>query len=310
MLKRNEINKIAKKFGWDYIQAEDAVNDIIDYSSIIDGEEFIRVCINAKDHELRINNTDVFLINNIKGDLVDIICNLLSIDLSFYVLAFYNIYDFLRSNRYEIRGFPASSETSPLFYHSRFLILLKFDSKSDMYVPEYNEVCIPSQLTYNFLDGLIRDRLKLYSSESVYSDNTFQVLKDVLARVGFRAFNIQLFLQIVTDVSYRPRYQPEIKERLKELYEAIPNPTKTRVENKEIRDWFIYVLVEKYKEKGYTQEKSFEIVGKEFHQERNSIHQRYYERKREARDRNLLLKDVINENKLYIPLKEFLTKEA
>jgi len=308
MLKRNEINKIAKKFGWDYIQAEDAVNDIIDYSSIIDCEEFIRVCIKAKDYDLRINNTNFFLINNIKGDLVDIICNLMSIDLSFYVLALYNIYDFLRSNRYEIRGFPASYETSPLFYHSRFLILLKFDSKSDMYVPEDNEGCIPSQLTYNFLDGLIRDRLKLYSSESVYSDNTFQVLKDVLARVGFRAFNIQLFLQIVTDVSYYP-HLPEIKERLKELYEAIPTPTKTRVENKKIRDWFIYVLVEKYKEKGYTQEKSFEIVGKEFYQERNSIHQRYYERKREASARNLLLKDVINENQLYIPLKDFLAKK-
>jgi len=309
-LKRNEINKIAKKFGWDYIQAENAVNEIIDYSSIIDCEEFIRVCINAKDYDLRINNADFFLINSIKGDLVDIICNLMSIDLSFYVLALYNIYDFLQTNDYEIRGFPASYETSPLFYHSRFLILLKFDSKSDMYVPEDNEVCIPSQLTYNFLDGLIRDRLKLYSSETIYSDNTFQVLKDVLARVGFRAFNIRLFLQIVTEVSYWTRYQPEIKERLKELYEAIPNPNKSRIEITKNRNWFLYVLVEKYREQEYKLFEAFQKVGMDFSQTEESIKTRYFERKKEAKIKKLNLEDVIKKYSLYRPLKDFLTKEA
>ncbi len=313
MLKKNEIKKLGSKLGWKVAEVEFAVKVLGESRSIIDYREFLRICIEAKNPRERVEKVEQFLVKTVKGDLADAICKLLYIDPCFKALAFFNAYDLTHGLKRDISRFNIYfTEDKRSFLSWDYELILKIPkgkkpsknratpstpSKPKTYI--LFEVPIKymsfEDLTYKALDLLIRSR-----HHGTVQDMAELMLK-VVSKVGFLAFNISMFRNLVTVYCYNPFYPEQGKETLKKLKDLF-SPSLNRKEMIQKDYWFIYAAVTKLTKRGVGLRQSFRDLGKLLTKTAGTIQSRYFEKKKEAIRRNLSLNDVVDEYGLYVAL--------
>lgn len=345
MLKKNELNKIAAKFGWEYKEIKNAVKELIESPTIIDCEGFLRECAGA-DHPIkRYNLVEEFLFQTLNGDPVKVFCDLIYMDPCFQAMALFNFYELIPRQVYDPQLDSLTDE--PSFKNNKSFIQWYTDvpyvginpiyetiedeaygEKRDILDSEkffelylYKNYLSAELLTYKFLDKFVieiqkrdvyKNKPKIKGGLIVPNPKTTQiinVLEDMLVelfeKVGFLAFNIKIFRMLASSTFHDPYLSIDL---FKELKDSLNDPLLSQYRITDRRYWLIYVLVEKLKGT-YGLRGSFRHIGKSLYQAPGSVQRRYFDKKKEAKIKKLSLKDIIREHHLYIQLNEVLKKE-
>jgi len=172
----------------------------------------------------------------------------------------------------------------------------------------------PEDLKYKFLDMYIKyledtDQLRYISSEKTsYVDNLQPLIRRVVERVGYLAFNIEIFR---ININYLCRLSSftECKANLDKLDKVIIADAKTKISQTKRKYWLWYVFIEKLMLSGLgvckACEKTVEIIND---YTESGMSRNYYYRRDEANEKGLTLDKIINENFLHYELEELLVK--
>jgi hypothetical protein len=332
MLKKTQLKEIADRLGWRFEETRLAVEELRKFTSIKNLEGFLKVCVNANEPEERWQKIIRFLLINLKGDLVKDICDLLQIDPCFYALALFNFYDLqlilkLEGTSYRVRfrgekksfiywsygrynavkdltirsiaSLKAQKKISSTREVEMFIYLYRVDKQDIRKFPE-EFIYSPSGLTYTFLDILLHYKLmaSVNPKTGIPELNFRKLFMDVARLVRFLAFNIAQFRYLASDLYYNPYKSEENKKFLAELTTILLDPDLNRNEITKRRNWLIYTLVETLKKK-YTIRDTYKKVGKHLNNSPKSIHRRYFDMKKEAKEKNLTLEDIIKQFGLF-----------
>lgn len=291
MMKKNEIRKIANKFGWKMREAGFAVKELCESHSIVDCEELLRIVMNTQDPFERWVRAQNFLNKYFildehldKDKLVELICDLLDRgDPCFEVLTLFNAFDSILSRLNEdpkkIIRFPGDKKS---FLDWRWTLNPRAVFRDRDKLPQVESLFFPNEVTWKFLDRLLHQR-KIFG---MYISNLGSLLIEVIARVGFLAFNIQIFREYVTFYSG----DPTKREELLELVNALNDPFLDRTKNTERKYWLFFLLVEKLKRE-YGVRGAFREVGNRLNVSPGLVHGQYYVKKKAAKKQFLKKKE-------------------
>lgn len=309
MLKKNELKRLAKKLNWEIDETEAAVKEYLELPSLVNGEELLRILMTTNNAKERSGEVIVFLLRKLsdkiktRTDLIEVICDILNIDCCFHALSIFNRQDILK---------PKSKKMSKSFLVKELLSSLSSQSMINKLKPGQRKFLEPEELAYRFLDTFVVTLVMVESEETNKRIGEpgvwWNIIIDVVGRVGFKAFNITIFKNFVT-LAAELTYVPAYERYLERLIEALNDPFFNKTEMTKKRYWFIYVLVEGLREKGLGLRESFRRANKLLNIPRGTIQTRYFEIKKEVKVKKLSLKHIIREHHLYRSLNEVLNNE-
>ena len=238
----------------------------------------MRICIDANPEE---RNGKVFesLVNTYCDDLVKHVCNQIDRpDPCIEILAFFIIS--------EPKSPPIKFTKIPTKHFGATFSFRKIK-------PEHIEV--NPALRRNLVGSLCYEYLNLLLKTKFFREraNFESLLLDIVSRVGFKAFNIDILKDNAVMYSSFPFYY----QKASRLARAIASP----LDKKEITQtgyWLNYVIIERNKEQYGVRgalRKLEEVTGQEY----NSIQPRYWERKNIAKKEGLTLDDIITKYALH-----------
>ncbi len=276
-LLQSDIEFIANKFQFSDVVARSAIDEFLDTPSFANSDQILRICIDTDNPEDRKNNVFESLFNTHYDDLVEHICNqIVYIDPCFHILAAFN--------SIELEDLSVVFKTIADQVQSESSFLQKMPVRT--YNPGTYQApyVIHSLLRYEYLDRLLRKNNQEYDSDSL--------LLDIVSRVGFRAFKIDLLQHIASSYSF----SPYLNDKANRLARAIASP----LDKKEITQmgyWLNYVIIERNRKK-YGLRGAFRALAKITPQKATSIHSRYYGIKKIAKKEGLTLDDIITKYSL------------
>lgn len=303
MLKKSELRIIADRLNWDIKETEQAVIELLDYPSLVDIEGFLMICASAKNPKDRWKKIIEFLLSTLEGDLTKTVIILVKGDTCFSCVAKFNFYDL--KNSHVIK--PVKNKKLPRLHHQRSFICTH--SSEIAVIPNWVKHDVRSdRLSHQFVDIFISDRYRKFAQNYDPSEflNPRDLLIEVIGKVGLSAFNVGYFRDLATSLGYGPSYDSFVRK----LHQALIHPFVNRNEITLHKYWLIYVLVEKLRERGFGLRESFRKAARMLDQETSSIHTRYFERKKEVKEHNLKLKEIIEQFHLTSPVTDLLTKHS
>lgn len=269
---KSDIKLIAGKFQWSEKVAKGAITEFLETPSFANSEDILRICVAADNPKDRKSNVFESFINTYYDDLVEHVSNqIVNLDPCFHILAAFNSIDL--------------KDLSVVFKTIADLVQNEGSFIQRMPVRTYNPneyqapYVIHTLLRYEYLDRLLRKRNQEFDSDAL--------LVDIASRVGFRAFNIDYLQYIASSYSLYP-YN---REKANRLARAISSPSYKKEETQEAY-WLYYVMIERIKEK-YGLRGAFKELAKLTGQKSNSIHSRYFGRKKIAKSKGLTIDNII-----------------
>lgn len=300
MLRRTELNKISNRLKWDRKDTESAIKELRELSSIIDTDEFLKICVHSEDIDDRYEDVTQFLIDTLKNDPAETISNLLSIDPCFYAMAFFNLLDSLNFLDHELGTdftFDYKSFINWKYPHSYPLFWGEMLIKKRREKTIFMEDIIPQKLTYRFLDEYVDHYVRGLNYD------LGKIITKVLTEKRLLALNIEYFRWNLCTPFHNN------KKLYNQILAISTNPLVSRNEMTQRRYWFYYVLVEVLnKREGYGLRESFRKVGEILMESVNTIQRRYFEKKKQAKTKNLKIDDLIMKHQLQQSLDEVLKK--
>ncbi|MDA2920783.1 hypothetical protein MYX76_15055 [Desulfobacterota bacterium AH_259_B03_O07] len=300
-MRKKQIKEIAIKLEWEIEEVLEAVNNLLKGESIIkDWNKFFKLCVDTKNPEERWERVRKSIYNQIPNNgLVESICKCLYFpDPCFTVCALFNMSDMKKGS---------SVMNCNLAYaiwrnhkeRKSFEIVVHCDR--DTYWPHlFFEPALDSvTLCNHFFTWVICDKVK----------NRQSILRDIVTRTGFLAFNINAFRVIASDFIFYPQKTSLAKQLARDFSQYLNNSSR-----KEREYWGYYVLCEKLREYGYKPMKSFEEVAirvEKSSRKKATIKTRYQERKRKlkeikASNPSYDIKNIISDFNLQPYLKKYL----
>ena len=257
-------------FQWSAKDARSAIKEFLEKPSFANSDEILRICIDANPGE-RKEKIYESLLNTHCDDLVKHVCNQIDRpDPCFHILAFFIIS--------EPKSPPIKFTKIPTKHFGATFSFRKIK-------PEHIEVNpalrrdLVSSLCYEYLDLLLKRQ----------GLNRESLFVDIVSRVGFKAFNIDILKDNAVMYSTFPFYY----QKASRLARAIISPLDNRKEQIQRGYWLNYVLIERNKGKS-TIRKTLDKLAKATGQKYNSIQPRYWEKKKIAKREGLTLNDIIN----------------
>jgi len=302
-MRRTDINEICNKLGWNRKETNSAIKELQKPPSIIDVDEFLRICVHSIDIDDRIEDVTQSLIDTLNNDPAETIINLLSINPSFHAMAFFNLFDSLNNLEPEL-GLDFSFDyksfinwkypfSYPLFWGE----MERMDMKKRKEIIIFLEDIFPDKLTYRFLDR--------------YIDHYVRGLKYDLEKIITKVFKEKKLLGLNIEYFRLNLCNPyhNNKNLFNEILAISTNPLVSRNELTQKRYWFYYVLVEVFnKRKGYGLRESFRKVGEVLMESAQTIQRRYFEKKKQANTENLNIDKLIFKYQFQGSLDEILKK--
>jgi len=286
-LNNNELEKLAKKLHWSLEESKTAINELSERACIANYIEVIKICLEFKDKERRWDEILKFLLEISYQDLSTLIYDqLLNPDPCFDVVVTFNTADENNSSSklYEYHG------KKSFLFRSTYLEL---HGPLVGYKTHKTEIPLLDSyyLCYDFLDRIVNKKYR----EGLDVES---LLLEIVSRVGFMAFEIEVFKKKSIEYSSRP----SMNHFATRLARAIAEP----MDKKEITQrgyWLTYVLVERVRHK-YGLRGAFRRIGQVTGQKTNSIQPRYFDRKKKAKEEGISLNEIIVRFYLQKPLIE------
>jgi len=287
-MRRTELNEICNKLGWNRKETNSAIKELQKSPSILDVDEFLKICVHSIDIDDRIEDVTQSLIDTLNNDPAEIISNLLSIDPCFYTMAFFNLFDSLNNLEPEL-GLDFSFDNKsfinwkypfnyPLF-RGEMELMDKMKKKEKTI---FLEDIIPDKLTYQFLDRYID-----YYVRGLKYDLK-KIITKVLKEKTLLALNIEYIRWNLCNPYHNTKYQ------FNQILTIATNPLASRNQFTQLRYWFYYVLVEVLnKREGFGLRESFRKVGEVLMESAQTIQRRYFEKKKQAKTENLNIDNLI-----------------
>jgi len=172
----------------------------------------------------------------------------------------------------------------------------------------------PEKLKHKFLDLYIQylqnsNQLStLFTESTTVFDDLKPLMRQVLKRVGYLAFNLEVFRKQINFFCKLPDLK-ESREFLEDITEILSPSAKTKISHTRRKYWLWYVLINKLQEGGYGVRASFrkavETLGESTEK---GISKRYYDRQKIARKEELSIEKIISDKYLGLELNELLIK--
>ena len=283
-MKKNKITRIANKLGWKFEETKEAIEYLLKNESIIkDWEKFFKICVEAEDPQERWTGVRKEVFSQLpKKDLVETICKwLYQPDPCFSVCALFNVADDRDLNVHS-------------YVHWKGYRLIKRFGGVTKHWPRmfFDPVFDPVSMCDYLLTRLIKE---------IPDEDRHSIFHNVIAKVGFMAFNITAFRDKATDFTTDPTKDILAKELTMSLKKRYLNNTK----NTEKKYWLYYLLVENLKA-DYGVRGAFREVAKRLDASDKTIQRRYFERKKIAKKKGLSNEDIISEFPLAHTLEGYL----
>jgi hypothetical protein len=282
-LLKADIKFIADKFQWSEKEAKSAIKKFLETPSFTNSDEILRICIDANPDE-REGKVFESLVNTHCDDLVKHVCNqIVRPDPCFDILA-----SFIIS---EPKSPPIKFTKIPAKFFEATFSFRKIKTAHIGVNPALTRDLV-SSLCYEYLDLLLKTKFVRERA------NFESLLLDIVSRVGFKAFNIDILKDNAVMYSSFPFYN----EKATQLARAIASP----LDKKEITQrgyWLNYVVIERIKEK-YGLRGAFRTLAKVTGKKPSSIHSRFFGRKKIAKKEGLTLDDIITKYSLHRLIEE------
>lgn len=276
-LTKSDIKLIADKFQWSVKEATSAINEFLEKTSFANSDEILKICIAAKPDERKRKVFEI-LVNTNSDDLVKHVCNqIVRPDTCFSLLAYFIVSE-PNSPLIKFTKIPAQNFGASFYFR-------KIKSDHILVNPALKRDLV-SSLCYEYLDLLLKSKIR-------QGLNSESLLVDIVSRVGFMAFNID----ILKDNAVMYSSFPFNSNKATRLARAIASPLDKK-ELTQIGYWLNYVIIEKNKEQ-YSVRRALRKLAEITGQKYNSIQPRYWNRKKIATEEDLTLDDIINKYSLH-----------
>jgi len=263
-MRKSEITKIANKLGWEFKETKEAAKKLLQEKSIVkDWKEYLRICVEAENPGERWQNVRANLYSQLpEKDLAEIICDwLFHPDPCFSVWAFFNMADRCMEDIIYIPLLGDLHKRKSFLLNLSEISLTPTEVTSKLLCDQFLSSVI---IAKNILEGL----------------NRHSLLRKVVSRVGFMAFNITIFRSDASWYALDPQENLSAKElagTLKEKYISNTNETERKY-------WLYFVLVETLS-KDYGLRGAFRKVAKRLYSSDKTIQRRYFEMKKKFKER-------------------------
>jgi len=308
MIRENEINKIATRLGWAIDETKEALKEFYEFPSVINKDEFLRICYKAKDPKVRWDKIVVYLINNLNDDIVDTICSIIRVDICFLALSLFNYNDLWHDpifpSKKSFSSWLIPYDTEDTFSKKKskngvIKELIKLRIEED----EFSDRLIwPRELVGLFLDIYWYCKVDLRLHEDKDRPKIEDVILRVLDRVGFLALNMTSFREYISQECYYP-FRKSLTKSFEIDIKSIFN--KTLLNRSNITQDKYWIIT---KEHGFGLRQSSRKLASVFYTTAGTIRTRYAEKKKEAKRKNLMLKEIIAEHKLHIHINDILNE--
>lgn len=346
-MKKEVINRVATKLRWTAKEVRKAIDEIDECESHLKIETLIDICARSTNPDERLRNSVEYFINNSQEHPVDLISNLLlNDDPCFNIIALFNIYDSIISDKKrelsngnnEVRiihsikfNRPGTTYMWMLSYatwdksfiqwevHAQYTEgeceNFLFGTLEDHYITTLEDISFdPDKLKLKFIDIYItylsdgNQLAHLFPEPSSVIDEFQPLLRAVIRKAGFLAFGIEVFNRQVYHLSKTPQFK-ECRENIDKLYKAFAITPEMKVKFTERKYWLWYLLVEKLIENGYGVRAAFRKAVEALGESTaGGVNKQYYVMKKRALENNLRNTDIINIHGLKIPLEKLLIK--
>lgn len=278
-LTKSDIKFIADKFEWSEKQAKKAVKGLLEKSSFANIEEILRICIDAKNPNERKRKIFQCLVNTHCEDLAKHVCNqIIHPDHCFHIIAFFIMVE----------------EGLPLYFFGKRLNKGTYPESFYLKTKTHNVIKLNPGYFYDLVDSICYEYLDmLLKSKFRQGLNSESLLLDIVSRVGFRAFNIDILKDKAVMYSSSPFYNSKATR----LARAIASPLDKK-ELTQIAYWLNYVIIERNRDK-YGVRGALRKLEKITGQKYNSIQPRYWERKKIAKEEGLTLDYIVTKYALH-----------
>jgi len=277
-----DIIKISKKLGWDpeivqysfkkLFKDEDVSSDILSKKNII---EFFKICSESKDVNDRKNKLIKFFRSNLNKDIVKtVIYFLLRDSLFIYV---WHFFDYLDDNRIKGRHYKPTKDAIRKNLNP-FLIIAYMIPFKALEVLEKREIIV---------DYLIYDNTSRFMDHNKTIAAAKELIYNLIPEIGLNFLKIGALREYLLGPisSFPTDFEDKIIKKL--LFHKKKESRK--------QHWLYYFLVEGLMKRGYGTRESFRRVGKYFERPPTTIHRRYYDKKKEIKDKRLDTNKVIQE---------------
>lgn len=309
-LKPLDIVDISKKISWTLKDTKKAIKEFRNLESILNQDDFLKLCLNSENDNERIENTVQLLVKNSDNNVVNDIDAILNNDPFLYVLWTFKICDMVQLDYIDVEfwsdnekkyqsgcflKFPQhirifNSQLEDMFYDSII-------QESEYYTIQYPNIY---QLKKSIINRFISSKINFLATKQSGTkfndakDNLFIIRQNVeyelflalIKKYKFGIFEYEPIVRYIRKLSVS-EFLPDNDKKLRIIRSILSNRYETfniDTERHKITDnryWFFYCLIEKIKEKGKTNktQPACKIVAKLFNQEFTSIRTRYYEKK-------------------------------
>lgn len=314
MINNNEIKKIATRLGWEIGETKEALKEYYQLPSIINRDEFIKICYKAKSPEERWEKIVIYLINNLNDDIEDTICSIIKFDICFHALALFNLNDIKKTNL-----------DGPIFYNKKSFYDWSpivddhtAEKKSnekvirqliELYSKDVggfdNNLIAPRELAAIFLDIYINSKEDWRLHQDVL--DVEEIILNILNRVGILALNIERLRGYITAVCYHPFRKSLRKSFNRDIKSVFAKTFSNKLVITQDKYWVIYVLMKKMTEEhGFGLRQSSRELAPALDTTHGTIMIRYAEMKKKAKEQNLTLEEIIAKHNLYIHIDDVL----
>jgi len=280
-----DIIKISKKLGWDpeivqysfkkLFKDEDVSSDILSKKNII---EFFKICSESKDVNDRKNKLIKFFRSNLNKDIVKTVIYFLLRDLLFVYV--WHFFDYLDDNRIKGRHYKPTKDVIGKNMLNPFLSILWMCKFNALELLKKSEIIV---------DYLIYDNISRFMDHNKTIAAAKELIYNLIPEIGLNVLNIrplrEYFLGLISSSSSPNDFDDKIIKLL--LFHKKKESRK--------QHWFYYFMVEGLMKRGYGTRESFRLVGKYFERPPTTIHRRYYDKKKEIKDKRLDTNKVIQE---------------
>lgn len=278
MILNQDIIKISKKLGWDpeivqysikkLFKDEDVSSDILSKKNII---EFFKICSESKDVNDRKNKLIKFFRSNLNKDIVKTVIYFLMHDSMF--IHVWHFFDYLDDNRIKGRHYKPTKDAIRKNLNPFFLI---------QWMSPFNpsELHEKREIIVHYL---------IYDNTSSFMDHNKkkELIYNLIPEIGLNFLKIKALRDyLLWSISSSPKdFEDKIIKKL--LFHKKKESRK--------QHWLYYFLVEGLMKRGYGTRESFRLVGKFLEKPPTTIHRRYYDKKKEIKDKRSDTNKVIQE---------------
>ena len=319
MNKKQLIEGVAKKIGWDKDQTKTAITKYSNSGTIFNVAKVLSLCLESNSPEERLDNFIKYTkkyVKSSKKQFVDIIEELFLVDPSMHVICLFNIMDKQKKgfkfvfvdvqDQYE--NYVKGTKLSPVIYKDRPKSFNSFKYISTPHIRPDHIYYDGYSLSCEVIGELISEAAKKNkdTSNESYFNTYSELFNSLIRRVGFPIFNITTFRQHGTALWYSHNRNFIFRDILGAIEEEFLSAAQTT--NKKY--WLIYILVSIFKDNGLAPKDAYKQVEGLIGDGSSTVRRRYFQMKKEAEKYDYSLNEIIKKYHLRPIIEKYVTDPA